>query len=328
MNTPKNHQIIIAQTPGGPDVLAVETREIPTLGPDEVLIQTRACGINRPDQFERMGFYPPPAGAPEGLGLEAAGLVAALGADVKGISLGDRVMALVSGGGYSDYVIAKAGAVLPVPEAVELADAGGLPETVFTVWANVFDTAGLSRGETLLVHGGASGIGTTAIQMGKAAGAKVIATAGSDERCALCRELGADLAINYREADFEAEVLEAGGADVILDMVGGDYVAKNINCANTGGRIVSIAFLKGSLIEADFMRVMLKQLVLTGSTLRSRPDAEKARLAAQIRETVLPWLEEGKLRPIIDQRFELADVAKAHERLDSGAQAGKILLMI
>ncbi len=328
MNSPDSHQIVIAQTPGGPDVLALERRALPALAPDEILIKAASCGVNRPDQFERMGFYPPPPGAPAGLGLEAAGEVAAIGKSVSGFAPGDRVMGLVSGGGYSDYVIAKAGSCLPVPEAVDLADAGGLPETVFTVWANVFDTAALLHNETLLVHGGASGIGTTAIQMAKAHGARVIATAGSDARCDLCRELGADIAINYREAVFENVVNEAGGADVILDMVGGDYVEKNINCANAGGRIVSIAFLKGSRIEADLMRVMLKRLVLTGSTLRSRPDDEKARLTADIKDQVLPWLADGRLRPIIDSRFALEEVVKAHERLDSGAHAGKILLQI
>lgn len=320
------HRIVLAQPPGGPEVLKLEAEPLRALEKDEILIRTASCGINRPDQFERLGFYPAPAGAAPGLGLEAAGEIAACGTEVAAFSPGDRVMALVSGGGYSDYVIAKAGATLAVPDAVALADAGGLPETVFTVWANVFDTVGLLQGETLLVHGGASGIGTTAIQMAAAAGARVIATAGSDARCDLCRELGADLAINYKSADFEDAVRAAGGADVVLDMVGGDYVQKNINIARHGARIVSIAFLKGSQVQLDLMRVMLKQITLTGSTLRARPDAEKARLADGIRATVLPWIAAGQVKPVIDSRFALDDVISAHKRLDGGEHAGKILL--
>mgnify|MGYP000120544410 FL=1 len=319
-------RIVIAREPGGPDVLDVVTRPVTPPGPGQVLIRNTACGVNRPDQIERLGFYPAPAGAPEGLGLEVAGHVAALGAGVDGLAVGDPVCALVAGGGYSDYVIAPAGSVLPAPAGIDLADAAGLPETVLTVWTNVFEIGALSPDETLLVHGGTSGIGTTAIQMAKAHGARVIATAGTAEKVALCERLGADIAINYREADFEAVVKDAGGADVILDMVGGDYVQKNINCANAGARIVSIAFLKGSRVEVDLMRVMLKRIVLTGSTLRARPDAEKARLARAVRETVWPWVAAGRLAPVIDSRFALDDVRSAHARLDGGEHAGKILL--
>jgi putative PIG3 family NAD(P)H quinone oxidoreductase len=327
MPDPAVNRIVNAREPGGPDVLDIAERPVPVPGRGEILIRNTACGVNRPDQIERLGFYPAPPGAPEGLGLEVAGHVAALGPEVDGFAAGAPVCALVAGGGYSDYAVAPAGSVLPVPAGVDLADAAGLPETVFTVWTNVFEIGALSPVETLLVHGGTSGIGSTAIQMAKAHGARVIATAGTPEKVALCRTLGADLALNYRAEDFEEAVREAGGADVILDMVGGAYVQKNINCANQGGRIVSIAFLQGSRVEVDLMRMMLKRLTLTGSTLRARPVEEKARLAVAVRQTVWPWIEAGQVRPVVDSRFALAEVRSAHERLDSGEHAGKILLI-
>ncbi|MFS2316863.1 NAD(P)H-quinone oxidoreductase [Maricaulis sp. D1M11] len=320
-------RIVKADPPGGPDALSIQTRPTPRAAAGEVVIQTLACGINRPDQFERMGFYPAPPGAPEGLGLEVSGRVAEIGEGVTRWSVGDPVCALVSGGGYGDAVNVSAGSVLPVPDGLSIEDAAGLPETVFTVFANVFDQAGLSQGETFLVHGGTSGIGTTAIQMAKAAGARVFATAGTDEKCRLCERLGADIVVNYREADFQTVFSEAGGVDVILDMVGGDYVAKNIAIAKAGARIVSIAFLKGSQVQLDLMRVMLKRITLTGSTLRARPNSEKARLAGLIEATVWPWIADGQLHPVIDSRFALDDVRLAHERLDSGAHSGKILLI-
>ncbi|WP_417489047.1 NAD(P)H-quinone oxidoreductase [Maricaulis sp.] len=323
----RTNRIVTANPPGGPEVLRIETRPMPQAGPGEILIRAAACGVNRPDQIERMGFYPAPPGAPEGLGLEVSGHVEALGEGVSGFALGEPVCALVAGGGYSDHVVAPAGSVLPVPAGLDLVEAAGLPETVFTVWANVFEIGALLQGETILIHGGSSGIGTTAIQMAKAAGARVFTTAGTDEKCDLCRQLGADRAINYRTEDFEAIVTEAGGADLVLDMVGGSYVQKNVNLARPGARLVSIAFLQGSRVELDMMRVMLKRLTLTGSTLRARPVAEKARLAAALRKTVWPWLEAGTLRPVIDTRFALADVRSAHERLDSGTHSGKILLL-
>ena len=326
MTETRDNQILIAREPGGPEVLDLVTRPLPTPGPGEILIRNVACGVNRPDQIERLGFYPAPPGAPEGLGLEVAGHVEAVGDGVSGFAAGDAVCALVAGGGYARYSIAPAGSVLPVPDGVAVEDAAGLPETVFTVWTNVFEIGALSRGETVLVHGGTSGIGSTAIQMAKAAGARVIATAGTADKVALCKTLGADIAIHYREEDFEAVVTEAGGADVILDMVGGAYVQKNINCANMGARLVSIAFLTGSRVELDLMRVMLKRITLTGSTLRARPLAEKARLAAAVKATVWPWIAAGKLAPVVDSRFRLEDVRAAHARLDSGAHAGKILL--
>ena len=326
MTETRDNQIVIAREPGGPEVLDLVTRPLPTPGPGEILIRNVACGVNRPDQIERLGFYPAPPGAPEGLGLEVAGHVEAVGDGVSGFAAGDAVCALVAGGGYARYSIAPAGSVLPVPDGVAVEDAAGLPETVFTVWTNVFEIGALSRGETVLVHGGTSGIGSTAIQMAKAAGARVIATAGTADKVALCKTLGADIAIHYREEDFEAVVTEAGGADVILDMVGGAYVQKNINCANMGARLVSIAFLTGSRVELDLMRVMLKRITLTGSTLRARPLVEKARLAAAVKATVWPWIAAGKLVPVVDSRFGLEDVRAAHARLDSGAHAGKILL--
>ncbi|WP_412546538.1 NAD(P)H-quinone oxidoreductase [Maricaulis sp. MIT060901] len=323
----RTHRIVLAQPAGGPEVLRIEEQALPAPKADEILIRAAACGVNRPDQIERLGFYPAPKGARPGLGLEVAGEVIETGADVSGFAVGDEVCALVSGGGYSDFVIAKAGATLPRPDGLTLEEAAGLPETVFTVWTNVFESGALQPGETFLVHGGTSGIGTTAIQMAKAHGARVIATAGTAEKCALCRDLGADIAINYREEDYEEICREAGGVDVILDMVGGSYVQKNINIMNPGGRLVSIAFLQGSRCELDLMLVMLKRLTLTGSTLRARPDTEKARIAAAVRDHVLPWIEAGKVRTVIDSRFELDDVRSAHERLDGGQHSGKILLI-
>lgn len=327
MPGPDTHRIAIVPEPGGPDAIRIVKRPLPSLERNEVLIRTAACGVNKPDTIERMGFYPPPPGAPEGLGLEASGIVEAVGGDVTRFRPGNRVCALVTGGGYSDFVIAKVGNTLPVPDSVDLIAAAGLPETVFTVWANVFEAGRLAEGEILLVHGGAGGIGTTTIQMGKAAGARIFATAGSDEKCTLCERLGAERAINYRKENFSDIVSEAGGADVILDMVGGSYVQKNINCAAARGRIIQIAFLQGSRVEVDLMRLMLKQLSLTGSTLRARPDEEKARLAKAIEMTVWPWLSDGKLAPLVHKTFPLRKAAKAHQLIDSGDHSGKILLI-
>ena len=319
-------RIVTAPEPGGPEALRIEERALAPAGPGEVLIDVAAAGVNRPDVFERMGLYPPPEGAPEGLGLEISGTVREAG-EGAAFKPGDPVVALVAGGGYSDIARAKAGSVIAAPEGVDLADAAGLPETVFTVWANVFDRSRLAPDERFLVHGGASGIGTTAIQMAKAHGATVIATAGTADKCDLCRELGADLAIDYKTTDWEAEVKAAGGADVILDMVAGDYVQKNLNVLNADGRISLIAFLKGSRVEVDLMKLMLKRQTLTGSTLRARSDADKAAIAAAVKATVWPWVKAGGLRPVVDSRFALEDAAKAHARMDGGAHAGKILLI-
>jgi NADPH2:quinone reductase len=323
----KINRIILAKPPGGPEVLGVHTRPMPAQSTGGIVIKNIACGVNRPDQIERMGFYPAPAGAPEGLGLEVSGHVFSVGEGVTEWSVGDPVCALVAGGGYSDYVGVDQGLVLPCPIGVDLKDAAGLPETVFTVWVNVFEGGKLLPNETMLVHGGTSGIGVMAIQMAKAAGAKVIATAGSDEKCQLCLGLGADHAINYKSQDYEMEIKALGGVDVILDMVGGTYVQKNINIMKTGGRMISIAFMQGSRVEIDLMRVMLKRLTLTGSTLRARPIEEKARIARAVRKTVWPWIEEGRIRPVIDTRYDLADVIAAHERLDAGGHSGKLILI-
>jgi NADPH2:quinone reductase len=305
--------------------IAVVARPEP--GPHEVLIRVAGAGVNRPDLVQRAGLYPPPPGAPETLGLEVSGTIEAVGANVGRWREGDHVVALLPGGGYATYAIAHEGSVLPAPKGISLVDAAGLPETVFTVWANVFESGALKPGETLLVHGGASGIGTTAIQMAKAFGAHVFATAGDAEKVALCERLGADRGINYRTEDFEEIVREAGGADVVLDMVGGPYVQKNINIMKDHGRIVMIAFLKGPTAEVNLMRLMLKRITLTGSTLRSRSHEEKARIAANVHNCVWPWIEAGKVKPIIDSTFPLDQAEQAHERLQSGAHAGKVILV-
>ncbi len=323
--TDRISRIVTAPEPGGPDSLRIEERRLDPPGPGEVLIDVAAAGVNRPDIFERMGLYPPPPGAPDGLGLEVSGTVREAGEDA-GFQAGDKVVALVAGGGYADIARAKASSTLPAPNGVDLIHAGGLPETVFTVFANAFMAARLQPGERFLVHGGASGIGTTAVQMANAHGCTVLATAGDAAKCALVRALGADAVFNYREDDWAGEVKARGGADVILDMVGGDYVEKNLSVLNQDGRLSMIAFLKGSRVEVDLMRLMLKRLTLTGSTLRARPEAEKAAIADAVQAAVWPWIEAGEVKPVIDSVFSLNDVAQAHARMDSLAHAGKILL--
>lgn len=316
-----------ARTPGGPDVLELQPITLKAPGSGEVLIRVTAAGVNRPDVFQRKGLYPPPPGASDVLGLEVSGHVAEAGA-ASGFKVGDAVCALVSGGGYADLVLADAGSVLPAPKGVDLIHAAGLPETVFTVWANVFETGALKPGETLLVHGGASGIGTTAIQMAVAHGAKVIATVGTAEKAELCRKLGATRAINYREEDFVDVVKREGGADVILDMVGGPYMAKNLAALKDRGRLLLIAFLHGSKAEVDFMDVMRRRLTITGSTMRPRSFEEKRRLRDAIVKQVWPWVEAGQVRPAVDSVFPLDRVVDAHARMDSGDHAGKILLTV
>jgi len=301
---------------------------IPEPGAGQILIRVAAAGINRPDLAQRAGFYPPPAGAPETLGLEVAGEVSAIGADVTRWKAGDQVCALLPGGGYAEYALAHEGSALPIPKGLSLIEAAALPETVFTVWANVFESGVLKSGETLLVHGGASGIGTTAIQMAKAQGARVFVTAGEDAKCRQCEKLGAERGINYRTEDFEAIVREAGGADVILDMVGAPYLAKNVSAAKPLGRIVMIAQLQGAQAEINLMLLMVKRLTLTGSTLRPRAVEEKARIAREVERHVWPWIEAGKLKPLIDSTFPLADAEAAHARMQSSAHAGKIVLVI
>lgn len=317
---------IYADPPGGVEALQVRSgpKEEPEAG--AVRIAVTAAGINRPDIFQREGLYPPPPGAPAALGLEVSGVIDALGAGVEGWAVGDAVCALVNGGGYADYATAPAGQVLPAPARVSLRDAAALPEALFTVWSSVFDRAGLRPGETVLVQGGASGIGVMAIQMAVAWGARVIATAGTDEKCALCDRLGAARTVNYRTQSFADVVKAEGGADVILDMVGGAYVDQHIRALRLDGRLVQIAFLQGSQVSVDLMRLMLKRLTVTGATLRARSTEEKARIAEALRAQVWPWIEAGQVVPVIDSVFALEEVAHAHARMESGAHAGKILL--
>jgi NADPH2:quinone reductase len=318
------------KAPGGPEVLVLEQRAVPSPGEGEILVKAAAAGVNRPDVMQRQGLYPPPPGAPDIPGLEIAGEIVALGSGVKRWKIGDRVMALVVGGGYAEYCLAQASHVLPVG-TLPIIEAAAIPETFLTVWHNVFERGALKAGETLLVHGGSSGIGTTAIQLAKAFGARVITTAGSAEKCAACRKLGADVAINYKTEDFVAATKAATGdkgADVILDMVGGDYIARNYEAAAVEGRIVQIAFQGGPKAEVNFMRLMLKRLHHTGSTLRSRSNADKAAIARAVEDNVLPLLAAGKVKPIIYKTFPLKDAASAHALMESSAHIGKIVLTL
>lgn len=314
--------------PGGPEVLKPTRRPVPAPRPGEILIRVEAAGVNRPDALQRAGAYPPPPGASDIPGLEVAGTVVAAGAEARRWAVGDRVTALVSGGGYAEYCAVDASSALPWPAGYDAVRAAALPETFFTVWSNVFDRGGLKPGEALLVHGGTSGIGTVAIQLAKAFGATVVATAGTAEKCQVCRDLGADVAVNYRDEDFVAATKAATGgrgADVILDMVGGDYVGRNYEAAAVEGRIVQIAFLRGSKTTVDFTRLMLKRLVHTGSTLRARDTAFKAGLAAALEDEVWPLLAAGRLAPVIDAVLPLADAARAHALLEAD-HVGKIML--
>ena len=320
----------IAQ-PGGPEVLRPVTRPTPALGPRDVLIAVAAAGLNRPDLMQRQGRYAPPPGASDIPGLEVAGRVVARGKDVEEWQEGDEVCALVAGGGYAEYCAAPAPQCLPVPKGLDFVQAAALPETVFTVWTNVFERGRLSAGETLLVHGGASGIGTTAIQMARARGVRVFATAGTREKCAACEKLGAERAIDYAREDFVAVVAEltAGrGVDVVLDMVGGDYLPRNLASLATDGRLVQIAFLKGPRAEIDLMTVMHRRLTLTGSTLRPRSIEEKGQIARAVRENVWPLIEKGDVRPVLHATFPLAAAAEAHRALEAGTHVGKIVLIV
>ncbi len=317
--------------PGGPDVLRPTTRPLPAHGAGEVLIKVDAAGVNRPDCMQREGGYPPPPGAPDIPGLEIAGTVAAAAPDVTGLAVGDRVCALVAGGGYAEYCVAAADLCLPVPTGLDPTEAAALPETFFTVWTNVFQRGRLRPGETILIHGGSSGIGTTAIQLAKQFGARVFVTAGSAEKCRACEALGADQAINYREADFVpavAELTDGAGVDLILDMVGGDYLPRNVEALAVEGRLVQIAFLRSPKMQFNFLPMMLKRLTLTGSTLRPRTVAQKAVIAGELRERVWPLLNDGKVRPVMDSTFPLADAAGAHARMESSSHIGKIVLEI
>lgn len=318
-------------TLGGPEALVPEQRPVPVPGKGEILVKVAAAGVNRPDVMQRKGLYPPPPGAPDIPGLEIAGEVVALGEGTSRFALGDKVCALVSGGGYAQYCVADEASALPVPAGLSMVEAAALPETFFTVWTNVFDLAGLKAGENFLVHGGTSGIGTTAIQLAKAFGATVFTTAGSAEKCEVCRQLGADVAIDYKTEDFVAVVKEKSGgkgAHVILDMVGGSYIARNYEAASPQGRIVQIAFMEGSKVQIDYMRLMLKRLSHMGSTLRSRPKAEKAAIAASLAQKVWPLIEAGKVKPVMDQTFPLEDASKAHARMETSAHIGKIMLTV
>ncbi|MFO1188545.1 MAG: NAD(P)H-quinone oxidoreductase [Alphaproteobacteria bacterium] len=327
---PATMTAIEIRTPGQPEVLQATSRPVARPGAGEILIRVAAAGVNRPDVVQRSGNYPPPPGASDIPGLEVAGSVAALGPGVSTVALGERVCALVTGGGYAGFCVAQAAHTLPVPRGLTMVEAAGLPETVFTVWHNVFERGRLATGETFLVHGGSSGIGTAAIQLAKAMGARVFATAGSDDKCAACTGLGADLAINYRRQDFVAEVLGATGkkgVDVILDMVGGPYLSKNIQILAPDGRLVQIAFLQGSKAEVNFMPVMLKRLTITGSTLRPQSNAAKARIAQGIRDRVWPLVEAGRIKPVIFATFPMGEAAAAHRLMESSQHIGKIVLV-
>ena len=328
---PQTMTAVEIREPGPPQALRAVERPVPEPAPFEVLIQVAAAGVNRPDVLQRKGVYPPPAGVTDIPGLEVAGEVVRLGEGVYEPALGTRVCALVAGGGYAQYVIAPAVQCLPVPASLTLEQAAVLPETFFTVWYNVFERSRLRKGETLLVHGGSSGIGTTAILLGKAFDARVIVTAGSAQKCAACRELGADVAINYREGDFVEATLRATdgkGADVILDMVGGDYLARNAAAAAVEGRIALIATQGGNKSELDLRPLMMKRLTISASTLRAQPIANKGRIAAALRENVWPLFETRGLKPVIHARFPLADAAGAHRLMESDTHIGKIVLFV
>ncbi|SFQ49941.1 NAD(P)H-quinone oxidoreductase [Nitratireductor indicus] len=326
---PEKMTAVAISEPGGPMVLKPEQRAVPRPGPGEILLRVRAAGINRPDVLQRKGAYPPPPDASDLPGLEAAGEVAAIGEGVKRWQVGDRVTALTPGGGYAEFCVVHETNALPVPHGFTFTEAAAVPETYFTVWHNVFQRGGLREGETLLVHGGSSGIGTTAIQLAAALGSKVIATAGSAEKCAACAALGAVRAINYREEDFVAAVKEetdGRGADVILDMIGGDYVDRNYSAAAMDGRIVQIAFLNGAKATADFSKLMMKRLTHTGSTLRPRSVAFKARIATDLEAHVWPLFAARKIAPVMDMIYPLHEAWRAHERMEEGAHIGKIVL--
>lgn len=320
---------IAISEPGGPEVLGLTELPDPEPGPGEVLIDVHAAGINRADIVQRQGFYPPPPGAPDTPGLEVSGTVAALGEGAEGWAVGDRVCALLAGGGYAEKAVAAAAECLPVPADMSFEEAAGLPETVLTVWSNVMQRAAIQPGESFLVHGGSSGIGTSAIQMLSAYGCTVFATAGSAEKVEVCEALGATRCVNYREQDFVEVIREATdgrGADVILDMVGGDYVDRNIQLAAVNGRIVNIAYLQGSNVTANLMPVMLKRLQLTGSTLRAREPEFKAALVAEVRERAWPWLDDGTLQAVIHQVFSFAEVSEAHRVMEASTHIGKLIL--
>ena len=328
---PLEMTVVEIAAPGPPDVLRPTRRPVPKPGPGEVLVRVAAAGVNRPDLLQRAGHYPPPPGASDIPGLEVAGTVAALGEGTLGWNVGDTVTALVAGGGYAEYCVAPAVQCLPVPQGLDLAEAAALPETVFTVWTNVFERGRLASGETLLVHGGSSGIGTTAIQMARAFGARVLVTAGSPEKCAACVGLGAERAFDYKREDFVAGVREATGGrgvDVLLDMVGAPYLARNLDCLAVEGRLVQIGVQQGPKAELNLLTVMQRRLTVTGSTLRPRTVAEKGRIAAALREQVWPKIEAGAIRPVLHARLPLAEAREAHRIMEAGAHIGKLVLLV
>ena len=314
--------------PGGPDVLQLTERPIPEPADGQVVLKVAYAGVNRPDALQRAGAYDPPPSASDLPGLEASGEVVTTGTGAEGVAAGDQVCALLPGGGYAEYVVTPAAHCLPVPAGMRMKEASCLPETFFTVRSNVFTRGGLKAGERFLVHGGSSGIGTTAIQLASAFGARVFATAGSADKCEACIKLGAEKAINYRDEDFVAAMRAEGGANLILDMVGGDYIPRNIKALAEDGRLVQIAFLQGPVVELNFALVMVKRLTLTGSTLRPQSDLAKARIAQDLRESVWPLLEAGKVAPVMDSEFDLADAAAAHTRMESSGHIGKIVLKV
>ncbi len=328
---PQSMTVIAIQGKGAPDVLVAEQRPVPAPGAGQVLIKVEAAGVNRPDVLQRKGLYPAPKGHSELPGLEVSGTVAATGDGASRFAVGDRVMALLNGGGYAEYALAEEAATLPVPAGLSMIEAAGLPETFFTVWHNVFERGALKSGEWFLVHGGTSGIGVTAIQLAAALGARVIATAGSAAKCEACRALGAVRAIDYRHEDFvEVVKAETGGrgVDVILDMVGGDYVDRNIRSLGDDGRLVNIGYQSGSKVTVDMMRVMLKRLTLTGSTLRIRPTEIKGAIARAVETHALPLLADGKVKIVVDSTFPLAQAGAAHERMEGSQHIGKIVLTV
>jgi NADPH2:quinone reductase len=328
---PAQMTVVAISKPGGPEVLVPETRPVPAPKQGEILIRVQAAGVNRPDVAQRSGSYPPPPGASDLPGLEVAGEVVALGEGATKHKLGDKVMSLVAGGGYAQYCIAQDAQAMAVPPALSITEAGALPETLMTVWHNVFERGGLQAGETLLIHGGSSGIGTMAIQLAKAFGAKVIVTVGAQDKADACLKLGADVAINYKTQDFVAETRKATndtGANVILDMVGGDYIERNYDAAAVDGRVVQIAFLGGPKATVNFAKLMVKRLHHTGSTLRPRSNADKAAMVRAIEEKVMPLLREGRVKPLMDSTFPLEKAVDAHRRMETSAHIGKIVLTV
>ena len=315
-------------SPGGPEVLVPVSVPVPVPGHGQIIIRVAYAGVNRPDALQRAGAYAPPPSASPLPGLECAGTVVEVGPGVTRWQIGDTVCALVPGGGYAEYVVTPEAQALPIPRGLSLKEAACLPETCFTVWSNVVMRGGLRAGERFLVHGGTSGIGTTAIQIASALGARVFATAGSDEKCQVCRDLGAEAAFNYRETDFVAEMKALGGANLILDMVGGSYIERNLKALADGGRLVQIAFLQGAKVTLNLAELMTRRLVLTGSTLRPQTDLAKARIARAVEENVWPMIERGAVKVVMDSEYDLPDAPAAHWRIESGGHVGKIVLKV